>query len=308
MSNRYYASVILPCYNKEKFISKTLNSLINQTIFNKLELICIDDCSTDNTLRILKQFSKKYKNIKVFKNKANSQVYITRLNGIEYANGEYIGFLDPDDWVDNTWFEELYKKAKETNADILQTPHVIKWYSNEINEDAFKWFRNMETNIININENNISDTVKNNWMTLWNRLFKSEILKPLLNLPRYRICFLEDMLIYWCALINSSIVCNYVSNSKMYYNLSKDVEHLSSTQHNKREQPTAMVFNIIDSYIISTGKTEYIKPVKKWRKYYIENYANSYLNMFNMEEGFSMNSVFDEYERRRNENILKSLI
>ncbi len=305
---KYRISVILPCYNKERYIKKTLNSLINQTMFKYMEIVCIDDCSTDNTLKILKQYARKYNNIKVCKNKVNSQVYITRLNGIEYANGEYIGFLDPDDWIDNTWFEELYMKAKETNADIIQTPSVVKWYSENVNEYAFKWFRNMENGVITINENNISDIVKNNWMTLWNRLFKASVIKPLTILPRYRICFLEDMLIYWCALINSKIVCNYITESKLYYNLSNDVEHLSATKTNKREQPTAIVFNVIDSYIISTGKTEYIKPVKRWRKYYIEHYANSYLNMFNMNESFNNNPIFEEYEKIRNENILYNLI
>lgn len=305
MYHKYLVSVIVPCYNKEKLLHITLNSLIQQTIFNKLEIICIDDCSQDRTRDILYNYSDKYKNIKVFENKNNINVFATRLRGIELSNGEYIGFIDPDDKCDKGWFEELYYKAKKTNADIIQSPSVIKWNGSNYS-DTKKWYQNMENNIYKITSENITDIVKDNWMTLWNRLFKTEVLKEILILPRYNINFLEDMLIYWCALVNSSVICNYKTTSNLYYNLSDDVEHLSHSNAENRKQPTASVFNLIDSYIIQKNRLDFCVHVKRWRKYYITEYAGEFNTMFN-------NEFFGVSDKERNriirtyEAILNSL-
>lgn len=112
-------SIIVPVYNVEQYLERCLNSLINQTLQN-IEIICINDGSMDNSLSMLKQYAEKDKRIKII-NQENKGVSVARNNGIEASQGEYIGFVDSDDYVDLDFFENLYNKAKNENADICQS-------------------------------------------------------------------------------------------------------------------------------------------------------------------------------------------
>ena len=98
-------SVIIPVYNSEKFLKKCLDSIINQTL-NDIEIICIDDGSTDKSLRILNNFADKDNRITII-NQKNSGPSAARNKGIENAKGEYIGFVDSDDWIDLDFYEKL---------------------------------------------------------------------------------------------------------------------------------------------------------------------------------------------------------
>lgn len=118
-------SVILPCYNVEPWIARCLDSLVNQTLHD-IEIICVDDKSTDNTLKILKDYAKRDKRIKLIEHKINRGVATTRNDGMAKATGDYIGFVDPDDYVDLDFYEKLYARAVETNADVIKGMMVLK--------------------------------------------------------------------------------------------------------------------------------------------------------------------------------------
>ena len=110
-------SIILPCYNVAKYIGRCLDSLGSQTL-RDIEIICIDDCSHDNTAEIIEQYTIKDGRIKFIKQKKNAGVSVARNTGIDAATGEYIGFVDPDDWVDSDYFEKLYNHIVAENADV----------------------------------------------------------------------------------------------------------------------------------------------------------------------------------------------
>lgn len=110
-------SIIVPVYNTEKFLKKCLNSLINQTL-KEIEIICVDDGSTDNSPTILNDFMKKDNRIKVI-HQENSGVSVSRNRAVSVAQGEYIGFVDSDDWVDEDFFEKLYNASQKYNSDII---------------------------------------------------------------------------------------------------------------------------------------------------------------------------------------------
>ena len=118
-NNNPKISVIVPVYNAEKYISKCLDSLINQTLKN-IEIICIDDFSTDNSLQIIRQYATKDRRIKIIKNPHNMGEGATRNAGITKATGEYLGFVDSDDAVDLNFYEKLYNIAKPQNLDIAK--------------------------------------------------------------------------------------------------------------------------------------------------------------------------------------------
>lgn len=110
-------SVILPCYNVAKYISACLDSLLNQTL-RDIEIICVDDKSSDDTAEIIKQYVAKDARVRLIEQKKNGGVSIARNTGIDAASGEYIGFVDPDDWVDADYYEKLYNKIIAENADV----------------------------------------------------------------------------------------------------------------------------------------------------------------------------------------------
>ncbi len=115
-------SVIVPVYNTEKFLDKCLNSLINQTL-DDIEIICINDGSTDNSLSILEKYANIDSRIKVI-NQENKKQGAARNSGMRIAIGEYIGFVDSDDWVDLNYYEKLYNMAIQYNADIALATNV----------------------------------------------------------------------------------------------------------------------------------------------------------------------------------------
>ena len=112
-------SVIIPIYNTEKYLKRCLDSVCNQTL-SDIEIICINDCSTDNSLEILREYSAKDERVKVIDFKKNKGAAVARNIGIDEAQGEYIGFVDSDDFVDLDFYEKLYTKAIETGADIVK--------------------------------------------------------------------------------------------------------------------------------------------------------------------------------------------
>ena len=119
-------SLIVPCYDKEDTIGKTLESLLNQTIVHNLEIICIDDCSKDRTLSILNEYKAQYPDIiRVIHLEKNMSVFCARKIGMELATGVYIGSIDPDDWVDGTYYEELLAGAIKNNPYVKEDTDKI---------------------------------------------------------------------------------------------------------------------------------------------------------------------------------------
>jgi len=120
-------SVIVPVYNVAPYLPRCLDSLVAQTL-KDIEIICIDDKSTDNSLDILHQYRDKYPQIHVIELKKNSGVATARNAGIDAARGEYLGFVDSDDYVDTDFYEKLYETAKKENADIAKAEATITEY------------------------------------------------------------------------------------------------------------------------------------------------------------------------------------
>lgn len=110
-------SVIVPVYNTENYLRECLDSIVTQT-FEDIEIICINDGSTDSSLDILKEYEKSDRRISVVC-QPNSGLSITRNHGIKLAKGKYIYFIDSDDYLELTALEELYRISKENNLDIL---------------------------------------------------------------------------------------------------------------------------------------------------------------------------------------------
>ena len=112
----YKLSVIIPVYNVENYLRECLDSITSQTV-KDIEIICIDDGSTDNSPKILKEYQKKDSRIKIITKENGGQASARNL-GIKKAQGEYIAFIDSDDFIESEMLEKLYTKAKDNNLDI----------------------------------------------------------------------------------------------------------------------------------------------------------------------------------------------
>ena len=121
-------SIIIPVYNVEKYIKTCLDSLINQTL-KEIEIILIDDCGQDNSIKIGEEYAQIDDRIRIIYNDKNIGSGDSRNVGINVANGEYLAFVDPDDWVDLNFYEKLHEEAKKDNFDIVKAKR-IKVYSN----------------------------------------------------------------------------------------------------------------------------------------------------------------------------------
>ena len=109
-------SVIVPVYNVEKYLNRCIDSILNQT-FKQIEIILVDDGSTDNSPIICDEYCSRYENIKVI-HKENNRVAAARNDGIKIATGKYIALVDSDDWIEPNRLEEMYNKAEEFHTDI----------------------------------------------------------------------------------------------------------------------------------------------------------------------------------------------
>ncbi len=135
-------SVIIPVYKTEDYLRKCLDSVSNQTL-KDIEIICINDCSPDGCLEILKEYASKDDRFKIIDFKENKGAACARNAGIDVAQGEYIGFVDSDDFIDLDFYEKLYNKAIETGADAVKgkikihsdTTNIAKEVFYDINDD-----------------------------------------------------------------------------------------------------------------------------------------------------------------------------
>lgn len=169
MENNIKVSILVPCYNSEKYIKKCINSILCQTL-NDIEIICINDGSTDNTLKILQSFEKNNSKIKII-DKKNSG-YGASLNlGFSISKGEYIGIVESDDFIEKNMYESLYENAKKYDLDISRC--CFNYYSDEyIKEEHFDF---IEKNKIFRPIDNLSIFFQ--MPSLWCSIYKRTFLK-----------------------------------------------------------------------------------------------------------------------------------
>lgn len=183
------ASIIIPCYNVEKYLPRCLDSLVDQTL-DDLEIICINDGSPDNCLAILRDYEQRYPDTIVVIDKENEGVWRGRLDAIAIARGEYIGFVDSDDYVEPDFAERLYTAAKENDADISVCGFrrvdvdTGKTLSTEMTEERASFFVELEPQrLLELNG------------APWNKFFRAEILKNIHDFENPPRIF-DDMMLH----------------------------------------------------------------------------------------------------------------
>ncbi|WIH87456.1 glycosyltransferase family 2 protein [Brachyspira pilosicoli] len=180
-------SVIVPVYNVEDYLIECLTSIINQTL-KEIEIICIDDCGTDNSINILKEYAKKDDRIRIISHKENKGLGPARNTGIKESKGEYISFIDSDDYISRDYLENLYNTIIKYDTDIVSTINIkrvvgeaISLYSININKylSIFQKIFN-KNHFEGISNANIKDEKENTknypFVVAWNKLYKRSFL------------------------------------------------------------------------------------------------------------------------------------
>ena len=172
-------SVIIPVYNTDKYLSYCLDSLIKQTI-SEIEIICVNDCSSDNSKQIIKEYAIKDKRIILIDNKIKHGAGISRNIGLKIAKGEYIFFMDSDDYISNNFLEELYNTAKKYNSDYVSSLNIYdvvdsKECVSHLNKVHFLNNDDLEgissANIKNLSPTNKETIEESTWSKLWRKDF-----------------------------------------------------------------------------------------------------------------------------------------
>ncbi|MBF7067372.1 glycosyltransferase family 2 protein [Campylobacter volucris] len=162
-------SIILPTYNVEKYIARALDSCINQT-YKNIEIIVVDDCGSDKSIDIAKEYASKDERIKIIHNKENLKLLRARYEGVKVANSPYIMFLDPDDYLELNACEECANNFSK-NMDLLCFNHFILKQSKVQNQFFDNFFLNKEKYFIFL----LKQLPNYQW-SAWGKIFKKEIL------------------------------------------------------------------------------------------------------------------------------------
>ncbi len=224
-------SVIVPVYNVEKFIDKCLNSIVNQTL-KEIEIIVVNDGSPDNSQKIIDKYVKKYPEKVQSFIKENGGLGSARNLGIEKAKGEYISFVDSDDWLDLDALEKMYSLAKKDNSDIVICDMVDHYANYTIYHNCTKY-------------NSVFEVTP----SACNKIFKKELIKNFRFLSKL---WYEDFNFTTKILFNTDKISNI---SEGFYHCNCGHESTMNNNNSKKN---------LDMIIIMDDIINYLKENKKY--------------------------------------------
>lgn len=230
-------SVIVPVYNSEQELRDCLDSLVEQTE-KDIEIIVIDDASTDNSPAIEAEYQKKYPNVKVYRNERNLGQSETRNRGIELAEGDYIAFLDSDDYVNSGMYEELYQAAVDNNMPELIVTGLSFVKGNEYRKKDLTFIGKQSTTIIHPMDN--PDQVFFESPSLCNKLFRKDTVK---NYKFLDVSAWEDIAFSFTRFLEANTV---ISKPTANYFYRRDVSDGVSAKNFKENDKITDIFVVAD--------------------------------------------------------------
>ena len=238
-------SVIVPIYNSSKYLRECLDSIVNQTL-DDIEIIAIDDCSSDNSYDILLEYASKYKNIKAFRTIKNIGVGAVRNMGIELSTSNYIGFVDGDDSICPNMYEAMYIGAINNNNPDVISCGIRFIYDDNMNLVNYDYLRKgILTNLIN-----------NPLQVYWespsccNKMFKKELIGDYRFLEDSSF---EDIAFTYSLLFKSNNILDIPDN---YYLYRKNINNSKSMLNFKPNDKIYDIFNVcdeLDRQVLNSG-------------------------------------------------------
>lgn len=223
-------SLIIPVYNVEEYIAKCLASTANQTL-EDIELIFVNDGSKDNSEKYIKEYQEIYPEKIIYLEKENGGLSDARNYGIKYATGEYIAFLDSDDYVELDMYEQMYNKAKEGNFDMVECNFYWK-YPNKQKEDIGEKYSTKK------------EALEKARVVAWNKLYKREIIQESGILFPKGLRY-EDVEFFYKILPRLEKI-GFVEKPLVYYIQRQN--SISNTQNVKTREIIEILNNVLNFY------------------------------------------------------------
>ncbi|WP_180381671.1 glycosyltransferase family 2 protein [Campylobacter devanensis] len=260
--NDVKVSIIIPVYNVEKYLRECLDSCINQTL-QDIEIIIVDDCGSDKSMDIAQEYAKNDNRIKIIKNKQNQGPFTSRNNAVLAANGEYLVFLDSDDFLDLRACEIAYNATKDGYYDIVT---FGSYYWNNNSASVFSEFERSSFDSGDEFASWLFRSKNISW-NIWGRLIKRDIYQANLDFLisiNSRLIMAEDVLAMFVIYHNCQRL-NFISDMLYYYRYNPS----SSTNDKSIEN----LKNCIDSFEVVIAKMREFASKnqcdKRWQKLYI---------------------------------------
>ena len=246
-------SVIMPVYNVSKYLDACLQSVLSQT-FKDFELICINDGSTDNSGDILKKYAKLDNRIKIVEQE-NQGLSVARNRGLEIANGQYIAFIDSDDYYASDFLEHLFVMQQKTHADVVGCDYLKIYQDNisirPVRRVSYKFYNNAlqvlmdKRNFIHFN--------------VWNKLYKKAVIGDIRFIPGI---YYEDW-VFNCCVFEKAQTFGWIKN-KLYAYRRSDSSIMRSPFNEKKIMDYVKGIKVVHAYFQkeAPGKWEKVKKTR----------------------------------------------
>ena len=279
-------SIIVPVFNTEKYLHRCIKSLLNQTL-GSIEIILVNDASTDNSLSIMQDYVEKHKDkIQLINLKKNIKQGGAKNHGIKVAKGEYIGIVDSDDWVDHRMYNDLFREAKRSSADIVDSDYYESHGNNYLKE-----FFSIDKKIFAKSKKEIKKEIilspgrmvtkiykkslftNNNLFFTENRFYEDNELGPLLNVLANKVVKLNTH--YYYYFINTQSTTRKINNYSYFDRLitAKNMLQRFKEKGLYDKYKEEIDFSFINQYYINTifgciilfnpAETKYMIKVQK---------------------------------------------
>lgn len=271
-------SVILPVYNVEKYLDKSILSILEQT-FTDFQLICVEDCSTDSSAEILDKYAKQDKRIKVIKHEKNKGLGTARNTALEFAMGKYLVCVDSDDWLDKTFLQEIFEAFENNDINSVWTKY---WRYNEKNDFATiapaypLLFHSLE-GIIELSPRIIGDFPA----YAWNKAYKTELIKNN-NFHWIENKIFEDVYFYFDYFMSSNKV--YLLDKMLYYYRVREDSITSNFNTQKIKNMFEILFDLYKLIITKGYNPQYQKSISTYAKNFSTQFKKTQLDRFTQNE------------------------
>ena len=257
-------SVIVPVYNVEKYISKCLDTLVNQTL-DDIEIIIVNDGSKDKSKEIIKKYEMQYLEKIKYYEKENVGLSDARNYGMKYANGEYIAFLDSDDYVELDMYEKMYEIAKKENSDMVECNFIWE-YPNKTRDDIGEIYNNKKEMIEKIR------------VVAWNKLIKKEIVEK--SKVSFPVGFRYEDVEFTYKLIPYLNKVSFIKKPLVHY-----IQRENSIS-NMQNEKTKEIFEVLDNVLRFYKENNFYEEYKNELEYVYTRYllCSSLLRMVKIED------------------------
>jgi glycosyltransferase involved in cell wall biosynthesis len=252
-------SFIASVFNKEKYLNSFISSIQSQDL-KDFEIIFVDDCSKDNSIKIINEFKRKDKRIKLIKNKENKGALNSRYKGALYSKGEYIIFVDSDDIILKEGIMKAYNHIKKYNLDMVEFHSIFDNITNVyINRCHYKFkdviYQPILSHVYYYDKNRVDEQNT----ALWNKLIKKNIaLKALYNIGEqylYKEIVIENDVIILFSLFRNSNSFQYIDELGYYYFIQNN-DSITNTRY-ERKKATKITYSIFSNIEFLYEHTKY---------------------------------------------------